>query len=682
MTRFSDIAATLSRAGYRPIPIKTRDKAPAVAGWTDYAFVDADRQRFADAGVGLLCGELRAIDIDVRNEEVSTRLSQLAAQMLWPGSKAPRRIGQWPKTLFMVRSESGPKMSTAPYLLSSDTFDNDPHKVEILGQGQQFVAYGIHPHTGREYQWNGAGEPVSIRFEELPYVAPELLRQFVHEAEQVLAEFGTRCGTLGRQQSGTMYRPAGDLRGDVETVRSAVRHIPNNNLSRDDWVVMGHAIKGALGEDGRDLWLEWSRSCDKSGKSGASDTPERAWESFTPQRIGAGTIYFEATRNGWKRPSKALPEMPADWDEVPPPEVPAEVAQAPRRNHLDWSKLALAKAPKFEWIWQDWLSWHPTLLAGRGGIGKSLFAQQLATALATCADPAMRPNRPVRVLLWACEDDQDELWRRQERICAHLGLTIADLGDSLVIDARMGLDNTLYTMEYGRPMWTPLIGELTEQVNDLQADVVLLDNIAQLYGANENERHHVTTFTNGIAGLVRGRPFCPIFLGHPAKAAGSEYAGSGAWENAVRMRWLLSDRLPDEPEAEEGEVDNAMRFLCKRKSNYSMKDIVRLRIDDGVLKPVDEQVAGGDSIEHLWETRAENVTLAALDAITRMGKTASEQPGPSYLPKLVMEFGYNESLTKAQVERAMRRLLKDGKIRRDEVGRYANRAPKFGLVRV
>ena len=103
MTRFSDIAATLSRAGYRPIPIKPRDKAPAVAGWTDYAFIDADRQRFADAGVGLLCGELRAIDIDVRNEEVSTRLSQLAAQMLWPGSKAPRRIGQWPKTLFMVR---------------------------------------------------------------------------------------------------------------------------------------------------------------------------------------------------------------------------------------------------------------------------------------------------------------------------------------------------------------------------------------------------------------------------------------------------------------------------------------------------------------------------------------------------------------------------------------------------
>ena len=36
----------------------------------------------------------------------------------------------------------------------------------------------------------------------------------------------------------------------------------------------------------------------------------------------------------------------------------------------------------FSWLLEHWLSWHPTLLAGRGGVGKSLLAQQLATALA------------------------------------------------------------------------------------------------------------------------------------------------------------------------------------------------------------------------------------------------------------------------------------------------------------
>ena len=39
-------------------------------------------------------------------------------------------------------------MATAGYRLPGDEPGAKAHKVEILADGQQFVAYGIHPVTG------------------------------------------------------------------------------------------------------------------------------------------------------------------------------------------------------------------------------------------------------------------------------------------------------------------------------------------------------------------------------------------------------------------------------------------------------------------------------------------------------------------------------------------------------
>lgn len=407
MTRFSDVAGVLSAAGYRPIPIKPKDKAPAIAGWSEYVYKDADRVRFPQAGVGLLCGELRAVDIDVRNEEVSTRICELAAEMLWPATKAPRRIGQWPKALFMVRSESGPKMATAPYKLDADTFDNDPHKVEILGKGQQFVAYGIHPKTGREYEWNGAGEPTGVPLRDLPYVSPEMLRAFLEAAEGVLSEFGTRCGKLGRDESGRVHRPAGDLRGDYDTVVSALAAIPNDNVSRDDWILICHAVKGALGDAGLDVWVRWSESSAKSGRSGRSDTAYRAWQSCNPTKIGAGTIYYEAQRNGWKRPAKALPELPADWDEVPPVEGAAPARSAPAGRSLILVSGAEVRPEPIDWVWRGWLAAGKLhILAGAPGTGKTTITVALAAILTRGGGWPDGTAAPVgSVLVASYEDD-------------------------------------------------------------------------------------------------------------------------------------------------------------------------------------------------------------------------------------------------------------------------------------
>lgn len=101
--------------------------------------------------------------------------------------------------------------------------------------------------------------------------------------------------------------PIGDLRGTMEAVSDALRYIVNADLPYDDWVRIGMAIKGALGEDGSGLFAEWSASSSKN----VSEVTARAWDSFRPTAIGAGTIYHLAQKNGWS-PNPAIVMNPVN----------------------------------------------------------------------------------------------------------------------------------------------------------------------------------------------------------------------------------------------------------------------------------------------------------------------------------------------------------------------------------
>lgn len=352
----------------------------------------------------------------------------------------------------------------------------------------------------------------------------------------------------------------------------------------------------------------------------------------------------------------------------------------PTRNIVKWTELALRAPPEFSWLLEHWLSWHPTLLAGRGGIGKSLLAQQIATGLAIGRPLWSTSGPPVKVLYWACEDDFDEIWRRQDRICRGLGIDFGAL-DNLYIDARCGLDNAVFSTEFGKPAWTGLYSELAAEVNDYGISVLILDNLAQTYGGNENDRHHVTTFLNGIVGLVHGRPFCPIVLGHIAKSPASEYSGSTAWENAARMRWYLADKLPDEGGADPTEPVTDRRFLCKRKTNYSAQDYIEFQFENGILAV--RQAAGGDAtMAGLRSLRATHVVLHAVQALAAMSIFGSDQKGPNYLPSKIAEMKLGEGLTALELRDGMNVLLLNGTLARTQVGRYSNRTPKFGVTEV
>jgi RecA-family ATPase len=350
------------------------------------------------------------------------------------------------------------------------------------------------------------------------------------------------------------------------------------------------------------------------------------------------------------------------------------------RMPMDWGSLDGQEPPQRTWRIDHWLTTGPTLMAGAGGVGKSLLAQMIGTALALGRPYIAGITEPTVVLMWACEDDHDELWRRQVAICKYFGVSLADLQGKFILEPRLGRDNALYVQSYGVGGWTPLRRELKEQLNDYGARALFLDNIAQVYGGNEIDRHQVTAFCNGIAGL-RADLWSPVIMGHPGRAQGSEFSGSGAWENAVRMRWFLGTQLPDKKPDDEEEQNLDVRYLAKRKTNYTAKDYVRLTYRDGAFVPdaVDDSLSGGVS----RQMRSDGAERAVIGALRRFGElgivVVRGHTSPDYLPKQMQSLQLASDYTRRELDTAMNRLMLAGTVVEAVVGEYSNRNPRRGL---
>ncbi len=458
------------------------------------------------------------------------------------------------------------------------------------------------------------------------------------------------------------------------------------------WIRIGMALHHASGgsDEGFALWHDWSA---KGETYDGIEDCRYHWASFggySGRALGLGTVFAAAKAGGYDTspPRQELPpvdayatdpDLQAGADPSPAPAAEAPPAVAGKR--LPWAELEGRTPPERTWLIKHWLTYGITLLAGRGGIGKSLLAQTVATALVIGKPFIDAIDTPHKVLMWACEDDPDEIWRRQIAINRYLGCTMADIDGRLIIESRLGAPNAMWSLQYGALQPGPALKEWHDQLSETQASVGILDNIAHLFGGNENDRHHVTSFVNGLAPLTE-RPVATLLLGHVARAQGSEFAGSAAWENAARMRWLFDVRMPDQKPDEKQEPEDGIRYLAKRKSNYSANDWKRLNWADGVFR----QDIGAAPINFASQSRKDDCRRCVLSGLRKLvasglAPTASTA-SPDYLPKLMLTMKLAEDYSRAEISEAMAALLIAGKIKNDVVGTYPNRTPKKGLVEV
>jgi len=186
--------------GYPPVPVtapkdgdRSAGKKPVMRDWRTgcLAADEAEVRRWETdqpqcTNTGIACGPIVALDIDVPVPELAARIEAAAVAML--GATPLRRVGNAPKTLLCYRPAVPMGKAETPELFLPD---GTKVQVEVLGAGQQFVAFGTHPGTRCEYEWPASGPDV-VPASELPTVTGEALRDFLGAAEAMLRRAGGR----------------------------------------------------------------------------------------------------------------------------------------------------------------------------------------------------------------------------------------------------------------------------------------------------------------------------------------------------------------------------------------------------------------------------------------------------------------------------------------------------------
>jgi hypothetical protein len=297
--------------GYPVLPIMPGTKKPGRwrgGAWSDYPDwtrhaarstteheLDAWRS-WPDAGVGVACGPVVAIDIDITDPGLALEIERLARARL--GDTPALRIGRAPKRLLVYRAlEPFPGIRRAP--------------LEVLGLGQQFVAHAIHPDTGRPYDWPEESL-AGLDIGDLPAIDEAVVRAFLDEALALVPD-NLKPLRLVAGPTGTAHSAHAQA-GTFPAIREALAWIPNADLDYDSWVRIGLALKGALGDAGGDLFADWSA---QSGKDDGAFTA-KTWAGLKAERIGAGTIYHLAMERGWKPDPALVLDGDAPTDAVHP----------------------------------------------------------------------------------------------------------------------------------------------------------------------------------------------------------------------------------------------------------------------------------------------------------------------------------------------------------------------------
>lgn len=290
-------------------------------------------------------------------------------------------------------------------------------------------------------------------------------------------------------------------------------------------------------------------------------------------------------------------DKPEKWDAADAVEEGIDLQQfidqtkAANNNQIEriYDKDLIGTPPPREWIIPDWLpKGCVTAIYGDGGVGKSLLAQQLMAAVATGKSWLGYRNNPMKVYGLLCEDDREEIHRRQISINQQLGIKEEDFGNMLYV-SRVGKDNLLMTFDKEeRGKLTSFFNQLLEDIKEFQPQLVVLDTLADLFGGNENIRIQVRQFVQNCCGeIARSVNAAVLLCAHPSDSGIQRKTGTGgstAWSNTVRQRWYLE-------KPEEDGVSPDIRIISQKKSNYSAtKGKITLKWEDGIFVRTDDYV--------------------------------------------------------------------------------------------
>jgi hypothetical protein len=184
----TDLRLALRRNGYEPIPVTAPDflppdnprhdkdlgKKPLLTGWQRLNADENEIRRWAReeprwTNTGITTARTPAADFDIGDLEVTETITGFV-QGWFRNARILIRYGRHPRFLIPFKCD-------VPFTRISKKL-NAGNKIEILSDGLQFVADGIHPITHKPYMWKG-GEPWTVARDELPEITEEIANQFL-----------------------------------------------------------------------------------------------------------------------------------------------------------------------------------------------------------------------------------------------------------------------------------------------------------------------------------------------------------------------------------------------------------------------------------------------------------------------------------------------------------------------
>jgi RecA-family ATPase len=277
---------------------------------------------------------------------------------------------------------------------------------------------------------------------------------------------------------------------------------------------------------------------------------------------------------------------------------------------------------------------------------------------------------------FCCEDDPDELHRRIALIADHYGVTLADM-PNFHVRSMAGDEALLATPDRNgiiRP--TKLFTQLQESAIEIRPKLIVLDNSADIYAGNENDRSEVRQFITLLRGLAMAAGASVLLTSHPSLTginSGTGLSGSTGWNNNVRSRMYFRKITSEKDE----EPDPDLLTLEIMKSTYGpVGETVTVRWTSGLFLPV---ATMGTLDKLAAEQKAEDLFLKLLDKFQTQGRNVSHHPtANSYAPAAFAKHPDAKGLPNARktLAAAVERLFAAGKIKVEDYGRPSRPAAR------
>ena len=290
-----------------------------IASWED--IVISGGKNTAGGGhssTGIRCGKVSGVDIDVTDSRVVKKIG-LWLRKNW--GNAPIRIGNAPKILMMY-NQPNPCGKIRVVFVDQE---RGKQVLEILGQGQMFIADGVHPTTHKKYVWKN-GNPIDCDCDfDLPEAGDftDLIEYF---SEVCKAEGWTLAGK-GSSGGGSVEDMLMDYQPPVGVSTDELKRLLGEldpGVGYDDWIVIGMALhKETSGSDeGLVLYDEWSS---RGHNYAGYDDVEKMWNGWK------GRTVILNGRTLYKKAGKEMPKEPGEDEDE---EITVEVKVSGLREEL------------------------------------------------------------------------------------------------------------------------------------------------------------------------------------------------------------------------------------------------------------------------------------------------------------------------------------------------------------